>query len=202
MTVSAPLEWNIAACTLPGEETSGDRAVVAVVGDWALAAAIDGIGHGAKAALAAETAGAVVEGSPRQDVVSIVERCHAALRATRGVAISLASFDCASDVMTWTGVGNVEGRLLRGGELNSPAESLLLQSGIAGHKLPRISASRVPLRRGDVLILATDGIRRDFADRLATSGSTRDIAERLLERHATRTDDALVLVARYMGAKS
>jgi hypothetical protein len=58
------------------------------------------------------------------------------------------------------------------------------------------------LRRGDVLIFATDGIRRDFADYLTTSGSTRDIAERLLERHATATDDALVLVARYMGTKS
>ena len=202
MTGSAPLDWSVAARALPGEDTSGDCAVVAVASERALAAAIDGLGHGAKAALAAETARAVVEGSAEQDVVSIVERCHAALRATRGAAMSVASFDCTSDVMTWTGIGNVEGRLLRGGEPGRGAESLLLRSGVAGHELPPLSASTVDLRRGDVLIFATDGIRRDFADYLTTSGSTRGIAEQLLERHATATDDALVLVARYMGTKS
>jgi phosphoserine phosphatase RsbX len=201
MTGPAPLDWSVAARALAGEDTSGDRAVVAVAGEKALAAAIDGIGHGAKAAMAAETARAVVAGSAERDVISIVEQCHAALQATRGVAISVASFDCTTDVMTWAGVGNVEGRLLRGGELGRPADSLLLRSGVAGHELPQLTASEVGLRRGDILILATDGIRRDFADQLATSGSTRDIAEHLLELHATETDDALVLVARYMGTK-
>ena len=200
MTGSGPLHWSVAARALAGE--GGDRAVIAVAGERALAAAIDGLGHGAKAAMAAETARAVVEGSAEHDVVSIVERCHAALRATRGVAMSVASFDFTTDVVTWMGIGNVEGRLLRGGELSRPVESLLLRSGVAGHELPPLSASKVRLRRGDVLIFATDGIRRDFADDLATSGSTRNIAERLLERHATQTDDALVLVARYMGTKS
>jgi phosphoserine phosphatase RsbX len=201
MTGPAPLDWSVAARALAGEDTSGDRAVVAVAGEKALAAAIDGIGHGAKAAMAAETARAVVAGSAEQDVISIVERCHAALQPTRGVAMSVASFDCTTDVMTWAGVGNVEGRFLRGGELGRPADSLLLRSGVAGHELPQLTASEVGLRRGDILILATDGIRRDFADQLATSGSTRDIADRLLELHATETDDALVLVARYMGTK-
>jgi negative regulator of sigma-B (phosphoserine phosphatase) len=201
MTGPAPLDWSVAARALAGEDTSGDRAVVAVAGEKALAAAIDGIGHGAKAAMAAETARAVVAGSAERDVISIVEQCHAALQATRGVAISVASFDCTTDVMTWAGVGNVEGRLLRGGELGRPADSLLLRSGVAGHELPQLTASEVGLHRGDILILATDGIRRDFADQLATSGSTRDIAEHLLELHATETDDALVLVARYMGTK-
>jgi negative regulator of sigma-B (phosphoserine phosphatase) len=202
MTGPSPLDWSVAARALAGEDTSGDRAVVVVAGEWAVAAAIDGIGHGARAAMAAETASDVITGSPERDVVSIVEQCHAALRATRGAAMSVASFDCTTDVMTWAGIGNVEGRLLRGGQPSPPAESLLLRSGVAGHELPHLTASEVGVRRGDVLIFATDGIRRDFADHLTTSGSTRDLAERLLERHATQADDALVLVARYMGAKS
>jgi phosphoserine phosphatase RsbX len=200
MTGSAPLDWSVADRALAAE--GGDRAAIVMKGERALAAAIDGIGHGTKAAVAAETARDVVEGSPEEDVVSIVERCHAALRATRGVAMSVASFDCKRDVMTWMGVGNVEGRLLRGGALIRAAESLLLQSGVAGHELPPLSASEVGLQRGDVLIFATDGIRPDFADDLATSGSTREIAERVLEQHATENDDALVLVVRYMGTKS
>jgi negative regulator of sigma-B (phosphoserine phosphatase) len=201
MSASAPLDWSVAARALAGEATSGDRAVIAVEGDRGLAAAIDGLGHGVEAAIAAETARGVVERSPEQDVVAIVERCHSALRATRGVAISVASFDCTRDVMTWVGIGNVEGRLLRG-ELGRPAESLLLRPGVAGHELPPLSASEVDVRRGDVLVFATDGIRRDFADSLATSGSTHDMAERLLTRHGTATDDALVLVARYTGTKN
>jgi phosphoserine phosphatase RsbX len=201
MTVSGPLDWSVAARPLAGETTSGDCAVIAMAADKGLAAAIDGLGHGVEAARAAETARVVVERSPEQDVVSILERCHSALRATRGAAISVASFDCARDVMTWVGIGNVEGRLLRG-ELGRRAESLLLRTGVAGHDLPPLSASEIDVQRGDVLIFATDGIRRDFADSLAASGSTHDMAERLLRRHGTATDDALVLVARYMGTKS
>jgi phosphoserine phosphatase RsbX len=54
------------------------------------------------------------------------------------------------------------------------------------------------LTRGDVLIFATDGIRNDFADLLVPLGSCRDIAERVLHEHALGSDDALVLVARYL----
>jgi hypothetical protein len=49
------------------------------------------------------------------------------------------------------------------------------------------------------VIFATDGIRRDFADGLVPSGSCREIADHILKEHTRGSDDALVLVARYLG---
>lgn len=197
-SINAALEWDAAATPIPGEKVLGDRGVVAFAGDRALAAAIDGLGHGAEAAAAAEAAASVLERSTGQDLPATVLECHRALKATRGAALSLATIDMREHTMTWLGVGNVEARLLRGQHPIPVTESLLLHGGIVGHELPHLSAQTTKLARGDVLTFATDGIRRDFADDLVPSGSCREIAERILHQYALGSDDALVLVARYL----
>ena len=64
--------------------------------------------------------------------------------------------------MTWLGVGNVEGVLIRADTRATPAaESVLLRGGVVGYQLPALQASVVPVSRGDLLILATDGIRKE-----------------------------------------
>jgi phosphoserine phosphatase RsbX len=199
LSSNGALEWGTAAAPIPGEQALGDRAVVAFAGDRVLAAVIDGLGHGPAAAAAAQAAAAVLERSAAQDPVATVQDCHRALRDTRGAALSLASIDVAEQTMTWLGVGNVEGRLWRGA---AATESLPVHGGIVGHELPRLSARTTPIGRGDVLIFATDGIQRDFADHLVPSGSCPEIAQRILDGHALGSDDALVLVARYLAASA
>lgn len=196
--INAALEWDAAARPMPGEQALGDRAVVAFAGTCALAAAVDGLGHGPEAAVAAQAAASVLQRSAAQDPATAVLACHRALRDTRGAALSLASIDIEKQTVTWLGVGNVEARLLRGAGAITASDSLLLRSGIVGHELPQLSAQTTKIARGDVLIFATDGIRRDFADDLVPSGSCRAIAERILDRYALGSDDALVLVARYL----
>jgi hypothetical protein len=51
---------------------------------------------------------------------------------------------------------------------------------------------------GDLLILATDGIRSGFADDLNINASTQEIAQHIIGQHWRKVDDALVLVARYV----
>lgn len=194
----AALEWDAAGIPIPGEQVLGDRAVVAFAGERVLAAAIDGLGHGPQAAEAAEAAASVLHRSAWQDPVATVLECHRALRDGRGAALSLASIDLATQTLSWVGVGNVEARLLRGTGAIVPTESLLLHGGIVGYELPRLSAQTTKIARGDVLIFATDGIRRDFADDLVPTGSCREIAHSILDRHGSGSDDALVLVARYL----
>ena len=88
--------------------------MVALLPEGALVAAVDGLGHGGEAARAARRAGDLVRERPSRDLVVLAERCHKALRDTRGAALSLA-FVCPGDgTMTWLGVGNVEGRVLSG----------------------------------------------------------------------------------------
>ncbi len=67
-----------------------------------------------------------------------------------------------------------------------------------GDQLPRLTASIIPVKRNDVLIFATDGIQSAFPEVLNLYDSPQQIADNILERYARRTDDALVLVARFM----
>ena len=197
-----PVEWGVATRCRRGEATSGDLAVVTLLPEGALVAGIDGLGHGDEAARAARKAAEVVRESPQPDLVLLVERCHAALRGTRGAAISLAFVSPSESGMTWLGVGNVEGRVLSGDpSATRPKGSLALGSGVPGHELPPVRTATLDVRPGDVLVLATDGVEAAFADSLDISGSTQAISERILADHRKPLDDALVVAVRYLGVR-
>jgi hypothetical protein len=134
--------------------------------------------------------------------VLLVERCHTALKGTRGAAISLAFVSPCDRRVTWLGVGNVEGRVLSADPWAiRPKGSLPLGNGVPGHELPAVRAATLELRTGDVLVLATDGVEAVFADSLDISGTTQAISERILADHWRPTDDALVVAVRYLGVR-
>jgi hypothetical protein len=64
---------------------------------------------------------------------------------------------------------------------------------------PAIGTVTLDIRRGDILMLATDGIAPGFGEALDVSGSPQQIAVRILAEHWTGADDGLVLVLRYLG---
>ncbi len=197
-----PVEWGVAMRTRRGEATSGDLGVVTLLREGVLVAGIDGLGHGDEAARAARKAAAVVHESPSQDLALLVRRCHDALKGTRGAAISLAFVSPSEGGVTWLGVGNVEGRVLSGDpSAPKPKGSLPLGNGVPGHELPPVRATRLDLRAGDVIVLATDGVASAFADSLDVSGSTQAISERILADHWRPLDDALVVAVRYLGVR-
>jgi phosphoserine phosphatase RsbX len=195
------IDWAVATAALEGEEESGDLHVVRSFHGGALVAVIDGLGHGPEAAVAARHAAAVLDSHYAETVVGLLQRCHQTLRGTRGAVITLASFRTAGPAMSWAGVGNIEGTLLRRdpGE-RRPRESVMLVGGVPGHKLPPLRASDLPIAAGDTLVLSTDGIRAGYMDTVAPHHTPQQIADRLLADYGKGTDDALVLVARYLGA--
>jgi hypothetical protein len=133
-------------------------------------------------------------------VISLVRQCHESLRSTRGVVMSVVSFDILHGLMTWLGVGNVRG-VLRRSELSSnpPREELLLRAGVIGGQLPPLQAAVLPVFQGDTLFLASDGIRGEFAQDRAPLEMSQRTAQVILSRFAKGNDDALVLVARVGG---
>lgn len=191
------VEWGAAGVALAGHE-SGDVHVVAEFPGGVLVAVIDGLGHGVEAAAAAKAAARVLAAFAGEPIASLVERCHEALRRTRGAVVSLASFDARRSSMTWSGVGNVEGFLLRAD--GRGRESITLRGGIVGYQIPAVRVSELAVSAGDVLVMATDGVRSAFADGLRAQGSPQEIADAVLARHGRGSDDALVFVARYLGA--
>ena len=182
------IEWGVACLTMPGESQSGDRHLVQPYTNGVLVAVVDGLGHGAQAAAAAH-----------ESVIALCKRCHDGLRKTRGVVMSLASFNERDQTLTWMGIGNVEGLVLSVESSPRPRdEYLFLRGGVVGGHLPSLSASFMPVMRGDTLIFVTDGIRSGFAKGLSMSDPPKLIANRVLADYSKGSDDALVLVARYL----
>lgn len=202
--INLPLvEYGVAKSILPGQGESGDRHLVCCAGDGILIAAIDGIGHGEEAANAAEAAISILKASPDEPVISLLERCHEGLRSTRGVVLSLASIDPKHGMMTWVGVGNVQGVLMRAGAKKGRVEEvLLLRGGVVGSQLPALQAAVLPIAKGDTLVFVTDGIRSEFVEGLSTLESPQRAADKILKQHSRGNDDALVLVLRLTGVRA
>ncbi|HWZ98528.1 MAG TPA: SpoIIE family protein phosphatase [Candidatus Dormibacteraeota bacterium] len=195
-----PVELGIASFASGDQIESGDLSVSQCSADSTLLAAIDGIGHGKSAAAAAQAAAAILKSFADDQLVSLVQRCHDALRATRGVVFSLASIDFRQGTLTWLGVGNVQGVLIRSGKTNHlHNETLLLRPGVVGSQLPILQTATLPLLPGDTLAFATDGVRSDFSNDLFLHESPQRSADRILAKHCKGSDDALVFVARFMG---
>jgi negative regulator of sigma-B (phosphoserine phosphatase) len=194
------VEYGVAKFVLPGQGESGDHHVVCCNKSGILIAAIDGIGHGEEAANVSKTAAALLRSSADEPIISLVERCHEKLRTTRGVVLSLAYIEPEHGMMTWLGVGNVQGVLKRSDTKNGSApEPLLLRAGVVGSQLPALQATVLPIAQGDTVFFATDGVRSDFSMTLSARENPQRAADRILEQYRSGTDDALVLAVRLMG---
>ena len=195
-----PIEWSVAARPMAGQTVTGDLHLVQYFKDGVLLAAIDGVGHGDEALAAAEAAVSVLKTRAEEPVIFLVKSCHMALAKTRGVVMTLASLNWFERTLTWIGVGNVEGRLLRAdSSAGQPSESVLLRSGLVGYQLPALQAGVLPIGSGDLFVFATDGVHAAFDEGINLAESPQIIANRILNRCFKGTDDALVLVVRYLG---
>lgn len=192
-------EYGVAKFVLPGESESGDQHLVCCNESGVLIAAIDGIGHGAEAASAAKAAIAFLRNGVGEPIISLVTACHEKLRPTRGVVLSLASVDVKHGLMTWLGVGNVHGVLVRTDKKSNSQETLLLRGGVVGDHLPQLQAAVLPVAQGDLLVFATDGVRTDFVRTLSALENPQRAAERIMKSFCNQSDDALVLALRITG---
>jgi phosphoserine phosphatase RsbX len=195
---AAGVEWSTAAATMPGETVSGDRYWAGPFANGMIFAVIDGLGHGRAAAAASKIAVAMLQQYAGDPLIDLLHRCHESLRTTRGVAMSLAQFNTKDSVLTWIGVGNVEGALLHR-EPELPCDKLLLRSGVVGSHLPTLRAEELPIRPGDILTMVTDGVTAEHPMRIPMDAKIESVADGILASACKGNDDALVLVARYRG---
>jgi phosphoserine phosphatase RsbX len=187
---------------MPGEQVSGDQSVAVGIDDGAaLFAVLDGLGHGDEAASVATAAADALTNNRAEPIEVLVQLCHRAVGGTRGTAMTLARVDFDRGELTWTGVGNVGANLLA----KTPAgiqvrSSARLAAGIVGYRIPEIPPAQVvPIRTGDLVIIASDGIVEEHLDHLDFAAPATTIAEHILTEHAKQSDDAMVLAARHRG---
>jgi negative regulator of sigma-B (phosphoserine phosphatase) len=200
MSSYAAVDYGVAARALPGQSTSGDLHAVIPRPSGAIVAMADGLGHGYEAAIAAKVAINTLTARADLPLFDAVKCCHEALIRTRGVAICVAYLEWSDETLTWLSIGNVAALLLhpddRGGVHR---EHVLMRNGVVGHRLPPLRSAIHPIRRGDLLIFATDGVREGFETSVRFSAPVQEIADHILARYGKFTDDALVLVARWSG---
>jgi hypothetical protein len=195
------IQWEVGQLTLKGQKKSGDGCLVKVLECSVVVAVIDGLGHGEEAAAAAKIAADIVEGNARADLPSLFKRTHEALRQSRGAVMSAALVDGIEGTMTWLGVGNVAGFLARADPgINPRKESLLVRPGVLGGQLPTLDPCTVSLAYGDTLAFATDGIRSGFDEEIDPHESPEESVAKILAKYSKQDDDALVLIARYLGS--
>lgn len=203
-TIDSPviLEWGVSTVPFPGETDLGDAYIVKCLDESVLIGVVDGLGHGEEAATAARITLETLEENAQDSITALVKHCHERLRGTRGAVMSLASINPRDQTLSWVAVGNVEGVLARRGSPKQRAqEHMMLRGGLVGFHLPSLHVSKVPIAPGDVLILATDGIRNGFTLINMIDESPQKVADYICTEFSKGTDDALVLVALYKGVR-
>lgn len=197
------LDWGVASTTRAGESVSGDRFLVHRSPAGVLLAVVDGAGHGPEAARAAEQTTEILERGADRPLAELFRLCHKGLAGTRGAVLLAVSYDAGDATLTWAGVGDTLGVLVRADARMRPGrEALLPRSGILGVSLPSFGGSMLAVHDRDLLVLATDGIRDEFVGEARPGDDPKRAAARILQRHGKGHDDALVLAARFrVGAR-
>ncbi len=193
-------QFAVAQTAYPGFslDQAGDRYLIAPFDEGLLIAAIDGLGHGPKAAEAAIAAVDALRQDPAQPVTWLLQRCDRALHGTRGAAVSLISVSYSEQQFEWAGVGNVAAVILRDSAEDGRHEALLSRPGVVGFRMPHIRVVRLGINPYDTLILTTDGIHSGYLKDAPLQQPSQELADHILTQHARGTDDALVVVVRLL----
>jgi serine phosphatase RsbU (regulator of sigma subunit) len=177
----------------PDESVSGDAWRVDWNEDCCRIAVIDGLGHGVEAAAAAAAALTALAGHPDLTPPAALERCHQAMRGTRGAAVGIAAIDLAARRVSFAGVGNVEARVWQ-----SDSEKRLSSArGIVGVLLPRLRSEDVELAEGWRLALHSDGVsaRFNLHELISLERNLQSVADAILSGWGRAADDATVVLA-------
>lgn len=138
----------------PGQVECGDAWRVVQSRQRTTIMVVDGLGHGPHAATAAAAATALLPSLIHDDAHASIGAFDAALRGTRGAALSVTVIDDPAREAHFSGVGNVDGRVIASGKTSH----LVPQNGIIGHAMPTARATTVAWPAGARLIMHSDGV--------------------------------------------
>lgn len=189
--------YEIGAVCLPMHqgEGCGDGWSVRMESDHLEFIAVDGLGHGEFAAMAADEAIRIFEGSSEANLEMRMQDLHGALKKTRGAAVALGEIKSGGPKLRFVGVGNISGAVF--GYLRS--QSMVSCNGTVGHVVNRLKQFEYPWSRDSILVLHSDGLssKWDLKDYPGLQMRHPAVIAGVLYRdHHRSTDDANVLVIR------
>jgi negative regulator of sigma-B (phosphoserine phosphatase) len=171
-----------------GEQMSGDAVFVRRGERGGVFAVIDALGHGERAAEAAQAALVALDEAPAgSGVAAIIDLIHGRLRGTRGAAAMVC-------VLT---DGRLEGCAVGNVELVSLGTRVpwVPSPGILGASVRRVRTFEAQLAAGDRLVLFSDGVSPRMDLSICKGMSAADACRALMTRYRRPHDDATVLIA-------
>ena len=179
----------------PGERKCGDSVATRRAGTQDFYMVCDGLGHGAKAAVAATAARSAFLRARKTDPAAILGDVGEALEGTRGAVAAVVRLDRSIGRLSYAAIGNITTIVVQNGR----AKRLPVRDGLLGGRQSRPHEERIATNSDAVLIMHSDGLAtlRKLEDRAALlHRSAPVIAARLLHEAARGRDDASVVVAR------
>ena len=151
------LRLGVVSLPVRGEEVSGDDWGIKQRWDSIRMLVVDGLGHGAIAAHAAIEAARIFQETPaNENLKSLLEGMHLALRSTRGAAAGIADLDSVRGQVRYAAVGNISAAVLAPDSL----KNLMYQNGTLGHEMRTVREVSYPLSAGATVLLHSDGLTR------------------------------------------
>ena len=178
---------------LRGETECGDAWRIVVAQQLVSVLLVDGLGHGPEAAATAAVATNMFRRIASEPPEAALLAMSEAMRRSRGAAVSVTLIDQAARLTRFSGVGNVDGRVIA----LAGTEHLTPQNGIVGHNMPTVRSVKVPWPAGARLVMHSDGIttrwRLDAYPGLMTAHPAL-VAGVIYRDFGRDRDDATVLV--------
>jgi anti-sigma regulatory factor (Ser/Thr protein kinase) len=193
-----PPKWEVNSILLPkpGEVECGDGFFCTSTSDHLRLFLGDGLGHGKEAARAVLQAGEAFAECPEVEPSETIRYINAAVKKTRGLVGTAATFFLKEKIWKICGVGNISTRI------NSPASSknYMAYNGIIGLNVPNtLNAQEIGHENGQHLIMCSDGLKSRW-DTIKYPAILRyDLsiaAASLLKDHARLTDDMSVVICK------
>lgn len=197
------LGWQLGAICLPiaSEDVSGDAFEVRATANDCTLLVSDGLGHGYAAADASRAAQEVIVNNVDQSSAILLQKCHTALKGTRGAAVAISYIDRAQSELRFAGVGNIAVCLFD----HHSRRHLVSHNGIVGTNLLKVQEFTQPWDRQNFLIAHSDGIntRWDLHQYPGLTSAHPTLIAGVLYRDFSRgRDDVSVVVLRDKGINS
>lgn len=183
------------AVPYPGERYCGDAWTCHQTDDRTQLIIVDGLGHGADAALAAAEAIDTFRKRIQCSPAEILSYLHDALKKTRGAVAAVAEICPGQKTIKYAGAGNISAVVLSCGK----SRSLVSHNGTLGVAVPRIQEFRTEWPDDGILVMHSDGLHSRW-DLSGYSGLLARhpaiIGGALLRDFRRERDDASVVVAK------
>lgn len=189
------LEFGAISVPLAGETLCGDAWRLVQRGDRLAVIVVDGLGHGAAAASAAQRGIEAFAQQPLGPPSATLQRAHAAMAGSRGGAVAVGLIELASARLQYGGVGNIVGALVAAAD----KRGLISHNGTVGAQLRRVQDFDYPCPSGALLVMHSDGLsaKWQLSDYSGLSGRHPALIAAVLYRDFRRSrDDATVVVIR------